>query len=262
MSGLYIGLGIGLGIFSSAFAASGLHVMKQGLALCNSNPGMGVFMCVFSLPFFGTPLIMALTMQNIIIPIIGYGILVVSQIIVKYKQRKNGGNTMSKESNTTTSYTQATAAATATVAVTSTVAATTGGASVATSYSNYAIKSWLDSIDMIEYYNIFITNGYETSKDMNSLTETDCEKLGIKKYLHVKKIVTKANDEKNKFSINNNTNINTNTPSNDYNYNASAPSEGNIKDNDAPPAYSGEGGAPGYNDHDDDQLPAYGNTYQ
>ena len=237
-----VGFGLGMGVFSSVFAMAGFTVMRQALAMCDANPGMAVFMCIFSLPFLGVPLIMYFTMQNIVIPITAYCILTIAQCWVEYKKRKNAaaGSTLFNKTRAAPVGAAAAVPAAVPVAVPAAAVGNYNSNAATVVYSNYQIKSWLDSIGMIEYYSNFVNNGYETVNDMNTLTKTDCNNIGIIKYLHVKKIVDKAK-RGNEGPVMPTAALSSEgavRPEIDYNQAMSAPS------------------APG------DELPAYGATYQ
>ena len=103
----------------------------------------------------------------------------------------------------------------------------------------------------MEYYQIFIDNGYATENDMNTVTESDCIKMGITKNMHIKLILMKNGNQAN---VNgNDVNVNAN---NGHNINASIVDKfGHANDVDEPeqlPTY----GESNY-DQIHDQLPTY-----
>merc|ERR1712087_191044 len=62
---------------------------------------------------------------------------------------------------------------------------------------NDAVYVWLDEVGMAQYASIFKAEGYETKEDMDSLTKEDMIDLkgsGITKQMHIKRILTKANE--------------------------------------------------------------------
>merc|ERR1712087_969989 len=57
---------------------------------------------------------------------------------------------------------------------------------------NEAVLKWLSDIGLADYYDLFVGEGYESTADMQSLTENDLRALGITKQMHIKKMLRKA----------------------------------------------------------------------
>eukprot|EP01084_Bolivina_argentea_P245811 411464_1 len=61
-----------------------------------------------------------------------------------------------------------------------------------------AVKMWLDNIDLVQYYQLFVEHGIgdEMNKLLN-LTEEDLENMGIKKMAHRKRIILQIDNDRN-----------------------------------------------------------------
>ena len=59
-----------------------------------------------------------------------------------------------------------------------------------------AVYVWLSDIGMAEYFSSFKAEGYETEADILTLTRDDLQGLGVTKQMHLKKILGKAQQQK------------------------------------------------------------------
>lgn len=58
-------------------------------------------------------------------------------------------------------------------------------------YKNKFVYDWLKSIDLLNYYTVFIESGYQSELDINTITQKNCQKMGIIDKNHIKTILTK-----------------------------------------------------------------------
>ena len=67
---------------------------------------------------------------------------------------------------------------------------------IETSNSNQVgeVREWLRDIGLAEYTSVFKAQGYESKQDMDSLTADDLKAIGVRKHLHVKKIMAKVGE--------------------------------------------------------------------
>lgn len=194
MSDISWGWAIGLGIFTSFFAAAGLLVWIQTiLALKEENEcnpcliGFALFRFAFACPFIAIPFIVGYGTPTMIIgytlPFFYFSCYICSQYSIC--QCKNPIQSKSKQS------------------------------------SNYVhepllndnnksddikleIKDkktdelyiWLNEINLSEYYIKFINEGYKTIDDICTINEKDLNELGIIKQFHRKQIIIKINQTK------------------------------------------------------------------
>ena len=117
------------------------------------NVGMHFFFALILLPVVGVPLIFGVllkTWASWMIPVIGYPMAFVLSFVVIKKCRKRKKN--QNERNT-------------------------------------LILNWLSQIELTEYYEVFIKEGYESLDDLHSITAGDLIKLKITNQAHIDKIL-------------------------------------------------------------------------
>jgi len=279
----WIGMGIGLGIFSSFFATAGLFVCSQGwMPLLRSDKcsvGYLPFTCfltLFSGPFIAVPALIGLVFLKVwLVTLIGYSLPVLyicciinrgkscnNPLKPKVKQRINVpigpigqiGNNNNFAFNVTTKVKQKNPNPnpnpSSNMNTNNNINNNNNNNFNSNNINNNIggkqykeVWNFLKDIGLLEYYDTLISNGYESRNDINTLTQNDLNSIGITKHLHRKKILSAL--------ANNNNNTNNNTF--DINNND------NIGRNDGegiPPKY----GAPSAPNDDDDHLPGYGYT--
>jgi len=186
MSGAYIGMGIGLGLFSSLFASAGLALLvgtwKECLKSTVWQPSdviCTLFRSAFSVPFIGVPLFMTFSLRNPIILAFGYGVPFIVSLMLRSgfsvrnpcQTQPNGGHPIPVPIEPVEFQHQS---------------PQRGGLP-----NSDAIYRWLEDIGLTEYHQLLKTQGYDTVADLKTITVSDLKELGITKQMHVKKILSK-----------------------------------------------------------------------
>ena len=59
--------------------------------------------------------------------------------------------------------------------------------------TSISIWNWLNDIGLTEYYQLFLTEGYTSVEDLETITDQDLHALNITKHFHIRKILNKIN---------------------------------------------------------------------
>ena len=226
-TGCFVGVGIGLGLFSSVFASVAIFmIVTTWMSCCQQTEWGGgiicmvVFRTLFSLPFLAPPAIIGLFLGVWLVTLIGYLMPFVyfgcfwcnkrNQFSIKNPMVNNNQNNNNYDTTTNTNV------------------YTYGGGNNNNNDDNHEVKQWLNDIGLGEYYQTLKYQGYETVDDVLTITDNDLKELGITKQMHVKKIMNKINGQ-NGIAM---------TVMNDGNDDIPPPY---AVHHDDPPAYGGEG---------------------
>ena len=185
--GCFIGVGIAFGIFSSGFVSISIFVSSKYWRACLNAKEWGfqtIFMVIFSsifcLPFLAVPTFLSLAFGIWLILLVGY--IMPFIYFGCYRLNKSGkckisnprynNNNNNNDKNNKKS-----------------IKLSVKMSKKEVNNDSHEIKIWLYNIQLTEYFDIITNNGYETVKDLLSITEQDLNDMGITKQFHVKKIM-------------------------------------------------------------------------
>ena len=188
-TGCFVGAGIGLGLLTSLFATGALIVIYLFWNSCHQQTEWDevtifTLLCrtLFALPFLASPAFIGLFVGIWLITVIGYLMAFVyigCFWCYKRDERRIENPTPNNKQNNN-NYKPLT-----------NVKLDTYDAGNNNNNDNHEIKQWLNEIGLNEYYETLKDQGYETVDDILTITENDLKELGIKKQMHVKKIMKK-----------------------------------------------------------------------
>ena len=197
----FYGFGFGMGIFSSIFASAGLFVISGAwgnfLRQETWTPQLlmqTLFTSLFGVPFVAVPLIISASTGIWLVGLIGYSIPFTFCIClfmgrngrfnhrnpfhlngVRYNHNHNRNHNRNDIEMQQPRIQQV-------------------SNSPGFKQKNMSIWHWLNDIGLTEYYQLFITEGYTTVKDLETITNQDLQALKITKHFHVRKILDKINE--------------------------------------------------------------------
>ena len=189
--GYFYGFGFGMGLFSSIFASAGLMVILGAWTnFCkeqNWTPSLLIptlFQSLFGIPFFGVPLIIALTTGIWLVGLVGYSIPFSFAMCLIIGRNGNCDCRNPFHPNGHPHINQ------------NDIEIQQPRIQQHSTPKNTSIWNWLKDIELLEYYQTFINEGYTSAKDLETLTTQDLHNLKITKHFHVKKIMEKVNKNK------------------------------------------------------------------
>eukprot|EP01084_Bolivina_argentea_P092085 165716_1 len=206
---IFLAVGLAAGLFSSIFAFAGFATCYAAWSQCCKSQEWGIcsviciiFQSLFSIPFVAVPILPYLLAGIWITPLVGYTLPFLCFFCCKcsnskklkvqnprYKQNENNNSYNVNDAynnNINANQYQNNPEPIPVIYVNNNIDNIYNN-NQAIPLQNVAVYNWLNDIGLNEYYDAMINEGYQTVKDILTITENDLINMNITKQMHVKK---------------------------------------------------------------------------